>query len=231
MAGSIPAPRTTVIVKKIKMIHSFITFIEQIVIPFGSLGVLLAEIIEEIIVPIPSALVLFTSGFILLQGEVSYDFFKDLIFVITLPGAVGLTLGSTFIYYLGYKGGKPFIEKYGKYFEVSWQEVLDFDEKLNKSKYDEYIFVFARIIPLVPSSVIAMFAGVTRMPIRKYLLLTLIGAIIKSFIYGFIGYKVGYLYKEYAENITKFENVGLILIFISGVLFISFRIYKRRFAK
>ncbi|HRH26963.1 MAG TPA: DedA family protein [Parcubacteria group bacterium] len=213
------------------MIHSFITFIEQVVIPFGGLGVFLAEIIEEVVVPIPSALVLFTSGFILLQGEVSYEFFNDLIFIITIPGAIGLTLGSTFIYYLGYKGGKPFIEKYGKYFEVSWQEVLDFDEKLNKSKYDEYIFVLARIIPLVPSSVIAMFAGVTRMPLKKYLFLTFIGAMIKSFIYGYVGYEVGDLYRVYAESIAKFENVGLFLVFVSGVTFISYRIYKRRFAK
>ncbi len=213
------------------MIHSFITFIEQIVIPFGAFGVFFAEIIEEIVVPIPSALVLFTSGFILLQGEISYEFFKDLIFIITIPGAVGLTLGSTFIYYLGYKGGKPFIEKYGKYFEVSWQEVLDFDEKLNKSKYDEYIFVFARILPLVPSSVIAMFAGVTRMPLKKYLTLTLIGAIIKSFVYGYVGYKVGDLYRVYAEKISKFENIGLVFIFLSGVIFIAYRIYTRRYKK
>lgn len=213
------------------MIHSFITFIEQIVIPFGGLGVFLAEVIEEVVVPIPSALVLFTSGFILLQGETSFSFFRDLIFIITIPGAVGLTLGSTFIYFLGYKGGKPFIEKYGKYFEVSWQEVLDFDERLNKSKYDEYIFVFARIIPLVPSSVIAMFAGVTRMPLKKYLILTLIGATIKSFIYGYIGYEVGDLYRVYAESIAKFENLGLILIFIFGLLFIGYRVYTRKFKK
>jgi membrane protein DedA with SNARE-associated domain len=213
------------------MIHSFITFIEQIVIPFGGLGVFLAEVIEEVIVPIPSAFVLFTSGFILLQGETSFSFFRDLIFIITIPGAVGLTLGSTFIYFLGYKGGKPFIEKYGKYFEVSWQEVLDFDERLNKSKYDEYIFVFARIIPFVPSSVIAMFAGVTRMPLKKYLILTLIGATIKSFIYGYIGYEVGDLYRVYAESIAKFENLGLILIFIFGLLFIGYRVYTRKFKK
>ena len=75
-------------------------------IPLGAMGVFFAEIIEEVVVPIPSALVLFTSGFILLSGEVSYEFFKDLIFVITIPGALGLTLGSTVIYYLAYYGGK-----------------------------------------------------------------------------------------------------------------------------
>lgn len=209
------------------MIHSFITFIEQVVIPFGAIGVFFAEIIEEIIVPIPSALVLFTSGFILLQGEISFNLFRDLIFIITIPGAIGLTIGSTFIYYLGYKGGKPFIEKYGKYFDVRWQEVLEFDEKLNNSKYDEYIFVFARIIPLVPSSVIAMFAGVTRMPIKKYLFLTLIGATIKSFIYGFVGYMVGDLYKEYAEQISRFEDIGLGLVALTFFGFISYRLYKK----
>lgn len=93
------------------MIHSFITFIEQIVLPMGALGVFFAEIIEEIIVPIPSALVLLTSGFIFLKGDFGIDVIKNLLFVIAIPGALGLTLGSLVIYYLSFYGGKPFIEK------------------------------------------------------------------------------------------------------------------------
>jgi membrane protein DedA with SNARE-associated domain len=76
-----------------------------------------------------------------------------------------------------------------------------------------------------------MFAGVTRMPLKKYLILTLIGATIKSFIYGYIGYEVGDLYRVYAESIAKFENLGLILIFILGVFFIGYRVYTRKFKK
>ncbi len=213
------------------MIHSFITFIENIIIPMGWMGVFFAEILEEVIVPIPSALVLFTSGFVLLSGETSFEFFKDLLFVITIPGAIGLTIGSLFIYFIGYYGGKPVIEKYGSYLGVSWQEFVDFDEKMNKSQYDEVLFVAARIIPIVPSSLVAIFGGLTRMPLKKYITLTLIGAFIKAMIYGFVGYKVGYLYKQYAEQVGHFEDIGLLIIALSIFVFLSNRVYKKYLKK
>lgn len=197
----------------------------------GWKGVFFAEIIEEIIVPIPSALVLFTSGFALLKGELSFDFFKDLLFVITIPGAIGLTIGSLFIYFLAYYGGKPVIEKYGGYLGVSWQEFVDFDEKMSKSKYDEVLFIAARIIPIVPSALVAIFGGLTRMPLKKYIVLTLIGAFIKAMIYGFVGYKVGYLYKQYAEQVGHFEDIGLMIIALSIFVFLSNRVYKKYFKK
>ncbi len=209
------------------MIQSFITFIEQVVIPYGALGVFFAEVIEEIIVPIPSALVLFTAGFVLLKGTVSFELLRNLIFVIAIPGALGLTLGSTFVYYLSYYGGKPFIIKYGSYLGISWQEILDFDEKMNKSVYDEYVFVLARTIPIVPSSLIAVFAGVTRMPIKKYLILTFIGSIIKAATYAYVGYRVGELYQVYAEKIGQYEDMGLTLIIFVMATFFSYRIYKK----
>lgn len=211
------------------MIHSFITFIENIIIPMGWMGVFFAEILEEVIVPIPSALVLFTSGFILLDGEISPSFFKDLLFVITIPGAIGLTLGSLFIYYLTFYGGKLVIEKYGGYLGVSWQEFVDFDERMNKSKYDEFLFVVSRIVPIVPSSLVAVFGGLTRMPLKKYITLTLVGAFFKAMIYGFVGYKVGYLYKQYAEQVGHFEDIGLVIIFITIMVFLSNRVYKKYF--
>lgn len=209
------------------MIHTIISFIEKIVIPFGPFGVFFAEIIEEVIVPIPSAMVLFTAGFVLLKGDLSLSLIKDLIFVITLPASLGLTLGSLVIYSLGFYGGKPFIEKYGKFIDVSWQGVLDFDEKLNNSKYDELLFVMARIIPIVPSSLLAIFGGVTRMPVRKYIILTFLGSLLKALIYGFVGYKVGDLYSVYAEKVASLEGVGLKVVVAVFISFVGYKIYKK----
>lgn len=210
------------------MIDSFIQFVEHVVIPLGAFGVFFAEVIEEIIVPIPSALVLFTSGFLFLKGDFSLDLLKDLIFIITIPGALGLTLGSTVIYCLGFYGGKPVIEKYGNFLGVGWADVLNFENMVNKTKYDEIFFVFARIVPIVPSSLIAVFSGITRMPMKKYLVLTFIGSVIKASIYAFVGYKVGELYHTYAENISKIENIGLFIALFLLVCFIGYRMYKNK---
>jgi membrane protein DedA with SNARE-associated domain len=210
------------------MIHSFITFIEQIVLPMGALGVFLAEVIEEIVVPIPSALVLLASGFIFLRGDLTIDLISKLIFIIAIPAALGLTLGSLFIYAFSFYGGKPFIEKFGNFLGIKWEDILVFDEKMNKTNYDEYIFVFARIIPIVPSSLIAIFAGVTRVPLRKYILLTLVGSFIKAIIYGFSGYLVGDLYSTYALKIAEVEKWGLALIVLILLAYILYRAYRKK---
>jgi membrane protein DedA with SNARE-associated domain len=209
------------------MIHSFINFIEQIVLPMGALGVFFAEIIEEVVVPIPSALVLLTSGFIFLKGDFGIEILKSLFFTIAIPGALGLTLGSLVIYYLSFYGGKPLIEKFGTFFGIEWKEVLEFDEKMNKSKYDEFLFVFARIVPVVPSSLVAIFSGVTRMPVRKYVVLTLVGSFIKAIAYGLVGYLVGDLYRTYALKIAEIEKYGLIGFAIVFTFFILYRIYRK----
>lgn len=204
---------------------------EQIILPLGVFGVFLAEVIEEIIVPIPSALVLLTSGFIFLEGDISVALFSDLILKVAIPASLGLTLGSLIVYYFAYYGGKIVIDKYSSFLGITWQDVTNFEEKMNKSKYDEYLFVFLRVVPIVPSSLIAVFSGVTRMPIKKYFTLTLFGSFLKALLLGFVGYKVGDLYREYAEQISKIEDTSLKIILILFVGFILYRVYRKYFNK
>jgi len=210
------------------MIHTLIQIIEHSILPLGAFGVFLAEIIEEVIVPIPSSIILLTSGFIFLKGLVGIELYKNLFLTVALPGALGLTLGSVVIYYCAYYGGKAFLDTYGKFLDITWDDVLAFDEKMNTSKYDEFLFISARIVPMVPSVLIAIFGGATRMPIRKYVLLTLIGAFIKASIMAFIGYKVGDLYYKYAAQIASIEKMGLMLIILASICFIGYRKYKKR---
>lgn len=213
------------------MIHSFIQFVEQIILPLGVIGVFLAEVIEEIIVPIPSALVLLTSGFIFLEGPLSGQLLLDLVLKIAIPASLGLTLGSLVVYYFAFYGGKIVIDKYSGFLGITWQEVLSFEDRMNKSKYDEAVFIFIRVVPIVPSSLVAIFSGVTRMPIKKYLTLTLLGSFIKAMVLGFVGYKVGNLYRQYAEQIGRVENTSLKVVLGLFVCFILYRVYKWKVAK
>lgn len=210
------------------MIHTLIQIIEHSILPLGALGVFLAEVIEEIVVPIPSSIILLTSGFIFLKGLTGIELYRELFLTVALPGALGLTLGSVVVYYCAYYGGKAFLDKYGNFIGITWEDVLAFDEKMNTSKYDEFLFIFARIVPIVPSALVAVFGGATRMPIKKYVTLSLIGAFIKATVMAFIGYKVGDLYYKYAEDISKIEDVGLIIIVVLSICFIGYRRYKKR---
>lgn len=210
------------------MISTVIHLLEQYIIPLGGFGVFIAEIIEEIIVPIPSAMILLGSGFLFLKGPLTLGLISTLFFTIVIPATLGLTLGSLVIYGLAYKGGKPFLEKYGKLLSVGWSDVEAVNQKFTEGTFDEWSLVLARVFPIIPSVLIATFCGLTRLPLRKYVTLTLIGAFFKALFLALIGWQVGELYLKYADIIGHIEDTILFLTIASIVGFILYRKFKQK---
>ncbi|MEK7180202.1 MAG: VTT domain-containing protein [Patescibacteria group bacterium] len=211
------------------MIASVITFMQTYLLPLGGGGVFLATIIEEVIAPIPSALVVLTAAFFLpIHGGWSPEFFSSLFFIVVIPSALGVAIGSLAVYGLAYVSGKPAIEKWGKWLGVSWQDIEKAQEKLKTTKKDEITILILRAIPLVPSVVISAFCGVTRMALWSYLIVSFIGAAIRAFILGLIGSKVGELYFLYAQYFERFEKIVLTIVVLVVVTFVLFRIKKQK---
>lgn len=210
------------------MISTAVKILEEFIVPLGGYGVFLAEVIEEIFVPIPSAAILLGSGFLFLRGSVDIVFLSTLFFTVVIPATLGLTLGSLVIYGLAYKGGKPFLDRYGKWFTVSWADVEQVNNKFKDGTFDEWSIVLARVFPLIPSVLIAAFCGLTRMPLKKYILLTLVGAFFKSLLLALVGWQVGSLYLKYASIIGKVENAVFACIILSAVAFVVYRKLKKK---
>lgn len=210
------------------MIETVIYLLEQYILPLGGFGVFSAEVIEEVIVPIPSAMILLGSGFLFLKGPLTLALIFTLFFTIVIPATLGLTLGSLVIYGLAYKGGKPFLDKYGRWLGVSWADVEVVNQKFATGVFDEWSLVLARVFPIIPSVLIAAFCGLTRMSLRKYITLTLIGAFFKALILGLVGWQVGGLYLKYAGIIGHIENTIFALIILGTVGFIVYRKFKQK---
>ncbi|MEK9201703.1 MAG: VTT domain-containing protein, partial [Patescibacteria group bacterium] len=203
------------------MIVSVITFMQTYLLPLGGWGVFFATIIEEVIAPIPSALVVLTAGFLLpIHGSWSVEFFSSLFSIVIIPSALGVAIGSLAVYGLAYVSGKPAIEKWGKWLGVSWQDIEKAQEKLKNTRKDEITILILRAIPIIPSVVISAFCGVTRMALWSYLTVSFIGAAIRAFILGLIGSKVGELYFVYAGYFEHFEKTVLAGIALLVVVFI-----------
>ena len=111
------------------MIEYLINFLQTSVLPWGAVGVFVASVIEEIIAPIPSALVMTMSGFLLVTGPISVKAVLALIFKVAIPAALGVTLGSYFIYFIARFGGKIVIEKWGKYIGLYWADIEKFQNR------------------------------------------------------------------------------------------------------
>lgn len=119
------------------MLESLILNIENFFSSYGALGVFLASAIEEIIAPIPSTLVIMGSSFLILKGlSLNLDGILKLLLYVVLPVSLGVTLGSLFVYVIGYFIGSPFIKRWGKYMGVSWDDIQKAEGRFSSRQND-----------------------------------------------------------------------------------------------
>ena len=209
------------------MITYFIDLIQNTLLPLGAFGVFSASFIEEVIAPIPSALIMLTSGFVFLEGPFTLSLMGTLLFKIVVPVAFGVTLGSIVIYEIFFYGGKPVIEKWGKWLGLSWKDVEKAQKKLDSDYRDELIIFGLRVVPIFPNIAIGALCGTARYPFKKYVIATFFGAALRAVILGILGWEVGSLYIEYAEQIHIYENVFTITAAACILLFVGWKIYQR----
>lgn len=209
------------------MIESLILFLQTHVLPLGAVGVFLASVIEEVVAPIPSAVIMTMSGFLFVSGSVSAKTLSALIFKVAIPAALGVTLGSYLVYFVAKFGGRFAIEKWGKYIGLFWADIEALQSKLTGTKKDELLIMGARIIPVVPSVAISAFCGVVQMNISKYFFISLVGTFIRGIILGAVGWQVGNVYAKYAKLLSSVENIVLLSTILTFVLFIMLKYMGR----
>jgi membrane protein DedA with SNARE-associated domain len=210
------------------MFEFVIKFIENILLPLGGWGVFLASILEEVVAPVPSAVVVATAGFVFLQGSFSWALVLKMFLVVVVPSAFGVAVGSLFVYYIAYYFGKPVLEKYGKWLALSWQDIEKLKSKFEKGIADDMAILLFRSLPIVPSVAVSAFCGLTRFNVKKYFIYTFIGTLFRSTILALVGWQTGNLYYKYSHIIAKIETSVLILIALGIIAFI---IYKTQKAK
>lgn len=209
------------------MVENLVNLLEIYVLPWGALGVFVASVLEEVVAPIPSALIMTMSGFIFVTGGVSFSSISTLIFVVAIPASLGVTIGSYFIYFIARYGGKFTIEKWGKYVGLYFSDIEKLQNKLSGTKKDEILIGSARILPIVPSVAISAFCGIMEMNLVKYFFITLVGTFFRGLILGAIGWQVGNVYEMYADLINSIEKIVLLSTIFGLAVFVVLK-YKGR---
>ena len=208
------------------MLESIAIQLQSFFVEYGAIGVFFANMIEEIIAPIPSTIVILGSSFFILEGQaISIDSIITLILNISIPTALGVTTGSLFIYGFCYYIGKPFIEKWGKYLWIKWEDIEEMEKRFEKSSSDEILLFLSRATPILPSVAIGAFCGIIRYDLKKYIIITLLGGFTKATIIGFLGWQFGNIYQEIASKISFLEEIGIVIIVI-GI--IAYFIYNKK---
>jgi len=148
--------------------------IHELILELGPLGIFIGMFLESSVVPVPSEAVLVAAGVL---GFSILD--------ITVFGGLGSTAGAIVGYYIGRYGGRPFLNRYGKYFFITSGKLAFVDKWFNK--WGAYSVLVSRLIPFVPYKIFSIASGIGKIKFSTFVIFTLIGSIPRSFILGYFG--------------------------------------------
>ena len=176
----------------------------------GLFGVGLLMTLESAGIPIPSEVIMPFGGFLVAQGQFS-------LLAVAVYGALGNLIGSLIAYYIGLYGGRPLVEKYGKYILLSKHD-LDKTDSFFQKRGNLTVFV-GRILPIV-RTYISFPAGIAKMKIAPFIIYTFVGAFIWSYALAMVGVRLGENWEAIKIVGRKFDILIAILIIAAIVWYI-----------
>ena len=197
-----------------------IDWIMESIRAYGPWSVFAGVIIESVIVPIPSPLIIMGAGFILISSELSFlEALVPIALQIVLPGAIASTLGAYIGYAIGYYGGKPLVDQWERFLGFSWRDVEALERRFQSGQVKNTIF-FLRALPIFPLSVISAAAGLLRLPINQFSIWTFYGTIPRCLLLAYLGWGLGETYQGFAKGIDRAEGIvsGILLVVILGAI-------------
>ncbi len=186
--------------------------------------VFIGALVEEVLAPIPSPLVM------MLGGSISAAQGSPLIFILLLAviGAFSKTIGSFLIYVLADKAEDIIISKFGKFLGVSHSDTEGLGTFLGKGKRNDIAIFLMRAIPIMPTAPVSVIAGLIKIDLKMYLVSTFFGLIIRNAIYLYLGYTSLGALESLNEGFESIEKIGYFILAILGGLALLWMYRKRQ---
>jgi membrane protein DedA with SNARE-associated domain len=178
-----------------RILEALASFIIFVISTLGLPGIVLLMAIESACIPLPSEVIMPFSGYLVFLGKYS-------LWSVGLAGAIGCIVGSIPAYYLGMYGGRPLIEKYGKYILMSRHDLDTADRWFER--YGEATVFFARLLPVI-RTFIAFPAGVARMEMKRFIAYTFAGSLPWCLGLAYVGMVMGERWPVLREYFHKFD--------------------------
>ncbi|MBS3920576.1 MAG: VTT domain-containing protein [Deltaproteobacteria bacterium] len=210
------------------MISDITQWILEMMRAHGQISVFIGVMIEQVIVPIPSPVIIMGAGAILISPELSIlHAFLQILWIIVLPGTMASTLGSYIGYTISYYGGKALVIRFQRFLDVDWNQIERLEKRF-QGKKEAWSLFLARAIPVFPLSLVSIFAGLLRIPIRPFTLYTFLGSIFRCLFLGFVGWWAGATYERVAGHLDSLETMISILMLIAMGGILLYLYYKFR---
>src|SRR6266700_2457341 len=193
-----------------KILAALFAFISSLIAFSGYGGIVILMAIESACIPLPSELIMPFAGYLVFQGTMK-------LLLVATAGAIGCNVGSLIAYEIGCYGGRPLVERYGRWILMGHRE-LDWADRF--FAHWGYLAVFiARLLPVV-RTFIALPAGVARMPRLRFHVYTFLGSWPWCFGLAWLGMKLGENWRVVGKYLHKFDAVILVVLVVGIVWFV-----------
>lgn len=184
----------------------------------GYFGVFILMGLESACIPIPSEVIMpFAGAAIILKPATHMSLLS-----VTLAGTLGCIAGSILAYFVGLKGGRPLLLKYGKYILITEQKLNYVDEFFKK--HGEVAIFWSRVMPIV-RTFISLPAGISKMNFPKFVIFSTLGSLPWCFALALVGDTLG---KNWGKIRPWFHVLdGVVVVAIVGIIIYLFLKYKK----
>jgi membrane protein DedA with SNARE-associated domain len=201
--------------------------VTQIYEAVGYLGVAFWVAIESVIIPIPSELVLPFAGFLVGEGKALEPITGQpwSYWLVVLAGTIGATIGALIAYAIGWFGGRPLLERWGRYIGVSATDLDRADAFF--ARYGNAASFFGRMVPVI-RSLVSFAAGIAHMPILRFTIFTFLGSLPFTALLVFAGVQLGANWETVGGILKRFEYAIIAVLGVAVLAWIWFRIIRPR---
>ncbi len=194
-----------------KIINFLLPYITGLISAIGYPGIALLMAIESACIPLPSEIIMPFAGYVVYQGKMN-------LFLAATAGAIGCNLGSVVAYWIGAYGGRPLVEKFGRYVLMSHRDLDRVDHYFQK--YGDITVLIGRLLPVV-RTFIALPAGIARMPQLRFHVYTFIGSWPWCFALAYVGMKAGASWNDPnspLKHILHKADAAILLLLVAGIV-------------
>lgn len=200
-----------------RILAALFIFIKSLIAATGYGGIVLLMGIESACIPLPSELIMPFAGYLVFEGTMK-------LFWVATAGAIGCNLGSLVAYEIGFYGGRPLVERYGRWILLGSPE-LDWADRFF-ARWGYLAVFFARLMPVV-RTFIALPAGIARMPRGRFHIYTFLGSWPWCLALAWFGMKLGENWRTLGKYFHKFDAVILIVL-VGGLAVFVWKHWQNR---
>lgn len=176
--------------------------------------------IESACIPLPSEIIMPFAGSLVADPNVRFN-----LHLVALSGALGCAIGSSVAYYAGMCGGRPFLERYGKYLLIRKGDIVRADHWF--AKYGESVVFFSRLLPVV-RTFISFPAGVARMNFRRFVFYSFIGSVPWCYLLAYVGMVLGRNWDRLKGYFHGADAIIGVLLLVSIAVFLYHHLKPER---